>query len=41
MEFRGGKELHPFHQVVGAEDVKIHLELLIGSFSLSVGLRVI
>ena len=41
MEFGGGKELHPFSQVVGAKDVEISLEFLIGLFSLSVGLRVV
>ena len=41
VEFSGGKELHPFSRVIGAEDVEISLEFLIGSFSLSVGLRVV
>ena len=41
MEFGGGKELHPFSRVVGAEDAEISLEFLIGSLSLSVGLRVV
>ena len=41
VEFGGGKELHPFSWVIGTKDVEISLELLIGSFSLSVGLRVV
>ena len=41
MEFGGGKELHPFSRVVGAEDAEISLEFLVGSFSLSVGLRMV
>ena len=41
VEFSGGEELHPFSQVIGAEDAEISLEFLIGSFSLSVGLRMI
>ena len=41
VEFSGGKELHPFSRVVGAKDAEISLEFLIGSFSLSVGLRVV
>ena len=41
VEFSGGKELHPFSWVIGAEDAEISLEFLIGSFSLSVGLRVV
>ena len=41
VELGRGKELHPFSWVIGAEDAKIGLEFLIGSFSLSVGLRVI
>ena len=41
VEFGRGKELHPFSRVVGAEDVEISLEFLIGSLSLSVGLRVV
>ena len=41
VEFCGGEVLHPFCWVVGAEDVEIHLKFLIGSFSLSVNLRVI
>ena len=41
VEFSGGKKLHPFSWVIGAEDAEISLEFLIGSFSLSVGLRVV
>ena len=41
VEFGRGKELHPFSRVIGAEDAEISLEFLIGSLSLSVGLRVI
>ena len=35
------KELHPFGQVVGAKYAKISLKLLVGSFSLSISLRMI
>ena len=41
VEFGRGEELHPFSRVIGAEDAEIGLEFLIGSFSLSVGLRMI
>ena len=41
MEFGRGKELYPFSQVVGAKDVEISLEFLIGLFSLSIGLRMV
>ena len=41
VEFGGGKELHPFSWVIGAEDVEVSLKLLIGSFGLSVGLRMV
>ena len=41
VELGGGKELHPFGWVIGAEDVEISFEFLIGSLSLSVGLRVV
>ena len=41
VEFRRGKELCPFSWIVGAKDVEIGLELLIGSLSLSVGLRMV
>ena len=41
VEFSRGKELHPFSQVIGAEDAEISLEFLIGSLSLSIRLRVV
>ena len=41
VEFGRGKELYPFGQVVGTEDAKVGFELLIGSFCLSIGLRMI
>ena len=41
VEFSGGEELCPFSRVIGAEDMEIGLEFLIGSFGLSVGLRVV
>ena len=41
VKFGGGKELHPFSWVVSAEDAEISLEFLVGSLSLSVGLRLI
>ena len=41
VEFGRGEELYPFSWVIGAEDAEIGLEFLIGSFSLSVGLRVV
>ena len=41
MKLSGGKEDRPFPRVIGAEDAKICFNLLIGSFCLSVHLRVI
>ena len=41
MKLSGGKEVHPFLRVVGTEDAKICFNLLIGSFCLSICLRVI
>ena len=41
VEFGRGEELHPFSRVIGAEDVEIGLKFLIGSFSLSVSLRMV
>ena len=41
VEFGGGKELHPFSWIIGAEDAEISLEFLIGSLGLSVGLWVV
>jgi hypothetical protein len=41
MKLSGGKEVRPFPRVVGTEDAKISFNFLIGSFRLSVSLRVI
>ena len=41
VEFGGGEELRPFSRVVSAEYAEIGFEFLIGSFRLSVGLRVV
>ena len=41
VEFGGGEELHPFSQVIGAEDAEISFKFLIGSLSLSISLRVV
>ena len=41
VKFGRGEMLHPFSWVIGAEDMEIGLEFLIGSFSLPVGLRVV
>ena len=41
VKFCRGKELYPFSQVVGAKDVEICFELLIGSLSLSISLRMV
>ena len=41
VEFCGGEELRPFSRVIGAEYAEIGFEFLIGSFSLSVSLRVV
>ena len=41
MKLSGGKEVRPFPRVVGTEDAKICFNLLIGSFCLSICLRVI
>ena len=41
MKPSGGKKVHPFPGVIGAENAKICFNLLIGSFRLSVCLRVI
>ena len=40
MKLSGGKEVRSFPRVVGAEDAKICFNLLIGSFCLSIHLRV-
>ena len=41
VEFGGGEELRPFSRVIGAEYAEIGFEFLIGSFHLSVSLRVV
>ena len=41
MKLSSGEEVHPFLRVVGAEDAKVCFNLLIGSFGLSICLRVI
>ena len=41
MKLSSGKEFRPFPRVVGTEDAEIGSNLLIGSFGLSVCLRVI
>ena len=41
MKLSGGKKVHPFLGVIGAENTKICFNLLIGSFHLSICLRVI
>ena len=41
VEFCGGEELRPFSRVIGAEYAEIGFEFLIGSFGLSIGLRVV
>ena len=41
VEFGRGEELHPFGRIIGAEDAEIGLKLLIGSFGLSIGLRMV
>ena len=41
VEFSRGEGLYPFGQVIGAKDVEIGLEFLIGLFSLSISLRVV
>ena len=41
LKFSGRKELGPLMWVVGTEDAKIGFDFLIGSFGLSVGLRVV
>ena len=41
LKFSGRKELGPLMWVIGAEDAKIGFDFLIGSFGLSVGLRVV
>ena len=41
MKLSSGEEVCPFPRVVGTEDAKVCFDLLIGSFSLSICLRVI
>ena len=41
MKLSGGKEVGPFLGVVGTEDAEICFNLLIGSFGLSISLRVV
>ena len=41
VKLSSGEEVHPFPRVVGAEGMKICFNLLIGPFSLSIGLWVI
>ena len=41
IEFGGGKELSPFLGIVGTKDSKIGLNLLIGSFSLTICLEML
>ena len=36
-----GEEVHPFLRIIGAEDVEVCFDLLIGLLSLSISLRVI
>ena len=40
-KFGRGKELSPFPRIMGAKDLKIGFDLLIGSFSLSICLGVV
>ena len=41
VKLSGGKEVHPFPRVVGTEDAEVCFNFLIGSFCLSIRLRVI
>ena len=41
MKLSSGKEVRPFLRVVGAEDMKIDFNLLIGSLHLSISLQMI
>ena len=41
VEFGRRTKLHPFGWVIGAKDSEISFEFLIGSFGLSVGLRMV
>ena len=41
LEFGKGKGLRPLVRIIGAEDMKISFDFLIGSFSLSISLGVV
>ena len=41
VEFGRRKKLHPFGWVIGAKDSEISFKFLIGSFGLSIGLRMV
>ena len=41
MELSSGKEVCPFLQIVGTKDAEISINLLVGSFGLSLHLRVV
>ena len=41
VEFDCGEEFHPFLGVVGAEDLEIGLNFLVGWFGLPISLRVV
>ena len=41
LKFGGRKELGPLMWVIGTEDVEIGFDFLIGSFGLSIGLRMV
>ena len=41
VKLSSGKEVCPFPRVVGAKNAKVHFNLLIGSFGLSISLRVV
>ena len=41
MKLSGGKEVSPFPGIVGTENAEIRFDLLVGSFGLSIGLRVV
>ena len=41
LKLGGRKEVQPSFRVIGTEDTKVHFYFLIGTFSLSVGLRMV
>ena len=41
LEFGGRKKIQPMVRVVGAEDVEVGFNLLIGLLSLAIGLRMV